>query len=925
MTLENKQLGAYRLISLVGRGGMAQVWLANQLNLNREVAIKLLRDNPDQDGEGLMTERFAREARSVARLDHPNILPVIDYGTADGWLYLVMPYIKGGSLQERLKREPLTRAQSFDIFEQVLNGLTFAHHQGIIHRDLKPANILLYPDGRAVIADFGVAKALDEDIRLTQTGLTVGSPEYMAPEQFMGRSEFRSDLYSMGVILYRLMTARALYAGTNTWEIGMRHMNDPIPLPDPSVPLPIEVFLKKALNKRPEERFANAEEMGAALHRAISQLPPHELQFRPQRPGVSVQAPLTGNAPAQLPSDVTMPLPTPSEIRVPLPPSPMPPTQPAAPPPQNRAVRPPMPPRPEAPAPVMASNPNPPTGVQNWTVGPPPNQVVSSNVGPPPNMAVPQVAFGSPAPKKAGLPWLLIGLGGLVVVAGLVGLLVVLSGGSSTPGAATATNAPIAGNSVTAAVTTAPTSGNTTAASNTASVAGNTTSAPTTTQAVTTSPPVATTVASSPTPATPLSRVNLVGHSAPVNAITWSKDGKFFATASDDKTLKIWDAATNKPTVTLDDKKQPNTDRVTGVVWTSDGQQLVAAAADKHVRFYDIRTGAVLVQASDGIVPKALAIAPDDSLIPYPGAGLLHVWNLKKDDNGPDFALGAPKAEVNALAFSPDSKFLAGGLNDDRVLIWDSASSKLILTISPKAGPDPVTALAWTPDGKQLVVGREKTLTTFTLNLAGGSTTGQPISGGSKAPISLLAVSADGKRLAVGSQNGDMELWSLENNQRLSGFSTGNTPIIGLRWSADNKQLTVGTGGAQPALLTFDAAPVIATKASLKVPIVAQNGTKVSGTGVITDNGNGTVTVVLTMTGLEAGPHKAHIHEGTCQNQGAIVFDLTGMEVGSDGKATSTTIVNTDFASLTTGKFYLNVHNQTGTPTYVASCGEITT
>jgi serine/threonine protein kinase len=281
MELKNKQLGTYKLISLIGKGGMAEVWLANQLTLNREVAIKVISENSGANEALRLTERFEREAHSVAQLDHPSILPVIDYGNTDGYLYLAMPYVRGGSLQERIKREPLSRAQAFAIFERILGGLSFAHHKGIIHRDLKPGNILLYEDGRAVIADFGVAKTLNEDVALTQTGAAVGSPEYMAPEQFMGFTDYRSDLYSMGVILYQLLTGHTLYSGTTSWEIAMRHINDPLPLPHPLVPTVIERFLVKTLQKRPEDRFASAEEMEAAFHQATGLLSPEELQFRP--------------------------------------------------------------------------------------------------------------------------------------------------------------------------------------------------------------------------------------------------------------------------------------------------------------------------------------------------------------------------------------------------------------------------------------------------------------------------------------------------------------------------------------------------------------------------------------------------------------------------------------------------------------------
>lgn len=282
--LENKQLGAYKLTALLGKGGMAQVWLANQVTLNRQVAVKIIPEVPEAEDENHYMARFTREARAVAQLDHPNILSVIDYGGANGFLYLVTPYVRGGNLMERIKHETLTRAQALDIFGQVLDGLKFAHQQGIIHRDLKPGNILLYNDGRAVIADFGVAKIENDNLALTQEGTVLGSPDYMAPEQFLGFTNYRSDLYSMGVILYQLLTGKLPYTGTTALEVGTKHLESPIPLPNSYVPAPFDSFLNKALQKRAEDRFANAQEMQIAFQRAQGFLSPEELQVRPPLP-----------------------------------------------------------------------------------------------------------------------------------------------------------------------------------------------------------------------------------------------------------------------------------------------------------------------------------------------------------------------------------------------------------------------------------------------------------------------------------------------------------------------------------------------------------------------------------------------------------------------------------------------------------------
>ena len=261
MFLENAQFGGYKLKSMIGKGGVAEVWLADQLALDREVAVKVISSELVSGDDSDFIDRFKREAHSVARLDHPGILPVFDYGEADGYLYLVMPNASGGNLRTRVRRSMPNKEEIAAIFENITGGIGHAHNHGLIYRDLKPANILLNEEGRAFIGDFGIAKTMDNNTNMTQAGIILGSPAYMAPEQFLGQADRRSDIYSMGLILFFLLTGRKLYNGRLPFEIGKRHLEEPIPLPDPQVPAEYESFLFKALAKNPDDRFQTAAEM----------------------------------------------------------------------------------------------------------------------------------------------------------------------------------------------------------------------------------------------------------------------------------------------------------------------------------------------------------------------------------------------------------------------------------------------------------------------------------------------------------------------------------------------------------------------------------------------------------------------------------------------------------------------------------------
>jgi eukaryotic-like serine/threonine-protein kinase len=262
----------YRVEREIGAGGMATVYLAHDLKHDRQVAIKVL--HPDL-GAALGGERFLTEIRTTARLQHPHILPLLDSGAAGGLLYYVMPYVTGETLRTRLERErQLPIADAVLIAREVADALSAAHAVGVLHRDVKPENILLQ-GGHALVADFGIALAVQSagGQRMTQTGLSLGTPQYMSPEQAMGERtiDARSDIYALGAVTYEMLVGEAPFTGPSVQAIVARLLaEEPRALgaQRKSVPEHVEAAVLQALEKLPADRFASAAEFAAALTNA---------------------------------------------------------------------------------------------------------------------------------------------------------------------------------------------------------------------------------------------------------------------------------------------------------------------------------------------------------------------------------------------------------------------------------------------------------------------------------------------------------------------------------------------------------------------------------------------------------------------------------------------------------------------------------
>ena len=276
----------YQIIKSIGEGGMANVYLAYDTILDRDVAVKVLRGDLSNDEK--FVRRFQREALNASSLSHPNIVEVYDVGEDNGQYFIVMEYIEGKNLKDLLKkRGKLTTTEVVDIMGQIADGLSVAHDSYIIHRDIKPQNIMILENGLVKITDFGIAMAMNAT-QLTQTNSVMGSVHYLPPEQASGKgSTLKSDIYSMGILMYELLTGKLPYRGENAVEIALKHLKEPLPsireeLPD--LPQSVENVILKSAAKNPKNRYNDAREMYEDLKTCLDEARLNEPKFEYQYP-----------------------------------------------------------------------------------------------------------------------------------------------------------------------------------------------------------------------------------------------------------------------------------------------------------------------------------------------------------------------------------------------------------------------------------------------------------------------------------------------------------------------------------------------------------------------------------------------------------------------------------------------------------------
>lgn len=286
--LVGKTLGHYRLVQQIGQGGMATVYRAEDSRTGAVVALKVL--SPTIGSDVRFVKRFRREAGLVSRLKHPHIVPVYYYGEDQGLIFLIMPFIEGDTLHDRIQSRRVSEEQSARWVKEIASALTFAHEHGVIHRDVKPSNVLIDREDKAHLGDFGLARMIEGSNTLTGS-MMMGTPAYLSPEQARGtKLDARSDQYSFGVVLYELFTGRLPFEGDNPMSTALKHLQDPVPRPGkvrPGLPSGLERVILKSMAKDPEDRFPSVTALNEACQAALQGDPlewikPTELIRRPE-------------------------------------------------------------------------------------------------------------------------------------------------------------------------------------------------------------------------------------------------------------------------------------------------------------------------------------------------------------------------------------------------------------------------------------------------------------------------------------------------------------------------------------------------------------------------------------------------------------------------------------------------------------------
>ncbi|MCB8962141.1 MAG: protein kinase [Ardenticatenales bacterium] len=765
-----QMIGRYQLLSELGRGGMAVVYRAHDPLFGRDVALKALLFAYFRDP--VSRKRFEREARVIAALEHPFIVPVYDFGQDEEQPYLVMRYLSGGTLKERLDNGPLSLASATAIINRLAQALDHAHEHQVIHRDLKPGNVLFDQYENAYLSDFGIARLVDQETKsLTGSGV-IGTPAFMSPEQIYGDRpvDRRSDVYALGTLLYLMLSGKTPFDADTPAKLMMQHLLERPP--DirhwrPDLPPALADIIEQALAKEPDERFPRASALAAALA-AVPQSeatpPPVTMRTPPpisQRPKVT-PAEETGPLPAlPVEDEATGDLPElPSEARHSIKEMPPPLIQPRARP---------VPPQALPVAPIAAESASTP---RNWRL------------------------YG--------------GIAALVflVLAGLFWL-PSLFAGPDEPGEAAAGFPSPPSNTATPTRAVTATNASETTPQPTATVAANVTARPGAEDAVITAANVAELVTYAQigrgtieeilrAPAGDLLAVaggdglwlydaitletvaHLDGHARTVRTAAWSPDGRLIASASDDGAILVWDVAAGE----IIQQFSGHTDWVRALRWSPDGASLLSGSSDGTVRLWDVGAGGPgVTMAAFTVSVRSVAWAPagqgwaaglqTGELVFYGPAGAEQT-RVQADDS-----------PIITLAWADDSNRLAAGSIDGQLSLWEAAGSTPIVEVNAHLGA--IFSLSWSADGARLLttgndnMARIWNVATMTATELNGHTA--PVTGGAW---------LDENSVITGGIDGVLRTWASNNGSAQRQIEGHMTSINSAAWAPNGAILALG-------------------------------------------------------------------------------------------------------------------------------------
>ncbi|MFN8418572.1 MAG: protein kinase [Anaerolineae bacterium] len=766
--LIGRKIGQYTVTAILGTGGMASVYRARQESVSRDVAIKVMATNLAENPEFI--KRFEREARTFAALDHPNIVKLFDYGQSEGLVYLVMQLMTGGSLLQLVNQGPMPRDRVVRITTQLADALDYAHEQGLIHRDLKPANILLDARGNALLTDFGIAKLITQNsVNLTATGLVMGTPTYMSPEQWQGAAlDARSDLYALGVIIYEMLAGQTPFRADTPFALMHKHVFEsapPIRTYRPDIPDSVNYVLDRALAKSPGDRFGTAGELALNLAEAMG----------PLQPAASSRQHV-------IPSDATSPYLSPV---------------------------------------------TPPGTASGGSSGTPPGRtpILGSPVSPTPTSGSSTVrqsentySFPAVTPARRGLdPRLLLGLGAVALVAiVIIAFLATRGGGGDTTPTIEATSAvavqPTDGSIVIENGTPTPTTESTTepaAATNTEAANTPTGEPATPTEAATSGALI---VENTATPTyTPSETADVQATQGAIDLATANAGATETANAVASFTLTPTDTDTPQPTATSTftptftetptatftltptftftptstftpsatptETATPTPTRVPpgpitlanvsavqqigtagkgtldSVAYSSQGD--IAISGGFGITLYPRSNGTPLQLEGPTALVGRIAFSPDATMlasVDKDGA----IWQFEIPSGKQMRKVGQYTGEMQAVAFSPDSKRLATGGLDQIVRVWDAATGDLIRELVGHQGRP--WAVAFAPDGNLLAsAGADNVVRLW--NVSTGAQIG--LLSGHTNFVFDLDFSPDGTHIVSGSRDATVRVWEV--------------------------------------------------------------------------------------------------------------------------------------------------------------------